>query len=305
MSVKRNPDPETGVAITECETWDDFIAELRIDEGRYIGGHIYRGHGNADWNLASEFERWLGRQKKGNPERKISEMFSEGALEKFRIRYLSPFMHFARRLPEVQLPPKEDIDTWLALGRHHGLTTPILDWTRSPYIAAYFAAIDTFKIAADEVRLSTAEKYGVDGAKNFCATSFESAVAGLGGPMAIPNEPFVIWALSCHDDIFVEDEFRLLDTPEFRNARLHAQQGLFTYLMHDVHVDLERYLVSRNLGSRLEKFVIPGQEAGTAIHDLNLMGINNAALFPDLAGAALQANMSGSRFNYGQYGRKS
>jgi len=296
MSVLRNSDPETGVVITECETWDDFIAEMRIDEGRYIGGHIYRGHGNVGWNLASVFERWLGRMKQGNPERNVRELFSEGALEKFRTLYLRPFMHFARRLPDAQLPPKEDIDTWLALGRHHGLTTPILDWTRSPYIAAYFAGIDTFKIAADEQRLFIAEKNGVDAAKKYGA-DFESAVTGRGGQIAIPHEPFTIWDLACHDDTFVENEFRLLDTPEFRNARLHAQQGLFTFLTHDVHIDIERYLVSRKLGSRLEKFVIPGQEAGTALHDLNLMGINNAALFPDLTGAALQANMSGSQFN--------
>lgn len=299
MSVRRNSNPETGVVITECETWDDFIAELRIDVGRFGGGHVYRGHGNADWPLASVFERWLGRMKQGNPERNIRDLFSEGALEKFRTLYLRPFMHFARRLPDVQLPPEEDIDTWLALGRHHGLTTPILDWTRSPYIAAYFAAIEAFNIAADEQRLFTAEKSGVDAARKYWS-SFESAVTGRGGQMAIPHEPFSIWALACHNDTFVEDEFRLLDTAEFRNARLHAQQGLFTYLMHDVHIDMESYLVSRKLGRHLEKFVIPAQEAGKALHDLGLMGINNAALFPDLTGAAFQANMSGTRFNFGQ-----
>ncbi len=299
MSVQRNSDPKTGVVITECETWDDFITEMRIDDGRFIGAHIYRGHGSAGWNLASAFERWLGRRKQGNPERNVRELFSEGAFDKFRTRYLGPFMHFARRLPDIQLPPKEDIDTWLALGRHHGLTTPILDWTRSPYIAAYFAAIETFRIAAHEQLLSTAEKNGADAAKKSWP-SFESVMSGGGGQLAFPNEPFAIWALACHGDTFVEDEFRLFDAPEFKNARLHAQQGLFTYLTHDVHVDVERYLVSRKLGSRLEKFVIPGQEAGMVLHDLNLMGINNAALFPDLTGAALQANMSEHRFNYRQ-----
>ena len=268
-----------------------------------MGGYIYRGHGSVGWKLASVFERWLDQMKQGNPERNIREMFSEGALEKFRTQYLSPFMHFARRLPNVQLPSKEDIDTWLALGRHHGLTTPILDWTRSPYIAAYFAATDSFKIAAEEQRLFIAEKHGVDVAKKY-GGSFESVVTGKGGQMAIPHKPFAIWALACHDEIFGEDEFRILDAPEFRNARLHAQQGLFTYLTHDVHIDVERYLVSRGLGSRLEKFVIPGQEAGIALHDLSLMGINNAALFPDLTGAALQANMSGYRFSWGQRKRE-
>jgi len=299
MSVRRNTDSETGVKITECDTWDDFIAEMRIDEGRYVGGHIYRGHGNADWKLSSVFERWLGGMKQDNPERNIRDLFSEGALEKFRTQYLKPFMHYAHRLPDIELPPKEDVDTWLALARHHELISPILDWSRSPYISAYFACIDAFKIAADENRLFIAEKHGTDSAKKYGARFENSA---LGSQMIPPHKPLVIWALACYNEIFVEDEFRLLDTPEFRNLRLHAQQGLFTYLMHDVYVDVESYLVSRKHGVRLEKFIIPGNEAGKALHDLNLMGINNAVLFPDLTGAALQANMSGTKFYFGGRG---
>lgn len=295
MSVRKNTDPETGIKITECDTWDDFIVEMRITVGRFGGTHIYRGHGNADWKLSSVFERWLGGVKQANPDRSLRDLFAEGFLKTFRTGYLKPFMHYARRLPDVELPPKEDIDAWLALARHHELISPILDWSRSPYISAYFACIDAFKTAADENRLILAEKKGVDFAKKY-STRFEDPALGVGSQMIPPHKPLVIWALACYNEIFVENEFRLLDTPEFRNVRLHAQQGLFTYLMHDVYVDVESYLMSRQHGVRLEKFIIPGYEAGKALHDLNLMGINNAVLFPDLTGAALQANMSGTKF---------
>ena len=67
---------------------------------------------------------------------------------------------------------------------------------------------------------------------------------------------------------------------------------MFTRLTHDVHVDLEAYLKARGICKKyLECFVISGQEMGRALYDLELMNITLASVFPDLGGAAVQANM--------------
>src|SRR5688572_26813639 len=82
----------------------------------------------------------------------MRERFPEHALEpgvfqrqlQTRVRKLHIFKENSLGLPGARLAPQHDREWW-ALGRHFGLVTPLLDWTCSPYVAAFFAWVDYLK----------------------------------------------------------------------------------------------------------------------------------------------------------------
>ena len=100
-----------------------------------------------------------------------------------------------------------------------------------------------------------------------------------------------IWRLGITKDLWVDEEFEMLSSLSPVNYWQKAQAGMFTRLTHEDHVDVCSYLGERGLLDLLEKFVIPGNETMKALGDLEAMNIGYATLFPDLRGAALQANV--------------
>lgn len=263
------------VRFVKCDTWDDYIREIReerylaISETEVVSGHgpIFRGHASPEWRLSSRLERALIpqseiRDENGEVEntnfRKMNGLqwydnLCQELLTKF-VENAAGLKDFPRNLPISE--------TW-ALGRHYGLLTPYLDWTESPYIAAFFAFSELYK----KLEFNSS-----------IYTSFDDGFVR-------------IWALRLWGELEKKDEFSVIYVPRYFGSRIWAQSGLFTNLRSQEFVDLESYLLSQELGHYLECYELPYSSAHTALRDLEQMNLTFSSLFPDLTGAAQQANI--------------
>jgi hypothetical protein len=100
-------------------SFEEFHA---IVKNHHESKYVFRGHSNAEWPLLPKVARnvFLGGYKKGLTEKVMLDSW--------------------KRYSEHQLvnKPIDDWD-WLTLAQHHGLATRLLDWTKNPLVALYFA----------------------------------------------------------------------------------------------------------------------------------------------------------------------
>jgi len=97
---------------------------------------VYRGQANYDWPLRSS----LNRLQQRFPNRKNMT----GQPPCFSCPPLTDKQHLdafkrALRGRRGQNPKSLNDDGYWALGQHHGLATPLPDFTRSPFVALFFA----------------------------------------------------------------------------------------------------------------------------------------------------------------------
>jgi hypothetical protein len=93
-----------------ADSWHEGLARHRSD-------FVFRGEASTDGQLITSLQRLAGDRVEVEP------------------HLLRSFRKYAQR-SEV---PEDTMWHWLALAKHHGLPTRVLDWTYSPYVALHFA----------------------------------------------------------------------------------------------------------------------------------------------------------------------
>ena len=119
------------VKTTAYKDWADFFKKF-LPKYSALSGEtrvqlVFRGHADSRWPLLTSLDRV----------RKFSNAAEREQCLQLLIR------HFRQQARSVvaDLRPETELE-WELLGRHHGLPTSVLDFSHSPYVAAYFAFAD-------------------------------------------------------------------------------------------------------------------------------------------------------------------
>lgn len=129
-------------------SWSDFAnsmeSKLNRDSREIVYPEYYRGQANSTWKLKTSLERSTGTNLEISSYYKMIEEI-EPTIETFTGKKweLPGCDEFIRNLSKIR-DPKINLATlqYMAYLRHFGFPSPFLDWTYSPFVAAYFAFRD-------------------------------------------------------------------------------------------------------------------------------------------------------------------
>lgn len=252
------------VPVTRLESWREYTELLEHDFFNRPNVQLaFRGQRRFDWELAPS----LGRLAANGI---VTEILANEQLGLFRkaIR--------GRILDHSLLEDGPEDDELWSIGQHHGLMTPMLDWSYSPYVGLFFA------FEKEDKNDENDNPYRV--------------VYAL-------NKTFV-----SNDDVC--PEIRVFEPKKDDYGRLVSQAGLFTFSPYDSTIEnkLADVLSSEDFkdgdlaeateqeqASILAKYIckiyIKNENQSGCLKYLRRMNVHHGSLFPDVQGAANFCNI--------------
>jgi hypothetical protein len=222
--------------------WEDYKTYVAHLEGRR---YLFRGQ-TEPWRLRTSFHR-TGRAD----------------LTRFLLEDVQGLhKHLSARTRHVfNLEIPNENGAFFNLVQHHGYPTPLLDWTYSPYVGAFFA---------------------YRGISNSAA-----AVAEINAKVRVLVFDQAQWKTDWRQSVQVLNAGPHFSIGEFlaiENERMIPQQGASTVTNLD---DIETYIKSKETGGKayLSAIDLPVQDRQQVVRELGYMGITAGSMFPGLDGA--------------------
>lgn len=277
-------------------SWEEFVGWV---EATRANEFLFRGQPQRYGTLESTFLRIL-RAAGGHCE--LERPRIDAIEEDLLARFVRTAPLHLQEMPMQRLAllsdPKRDILLWWGIMQHYGAATRVLDWTVSPYVAAYFAVEKDFTepgevLGYDKRKLEEFWQPAIDAGK-----MRQRADSKRGGfPRGLED--------------FQRNGLRINGVPvlqhfihNMQTARMAAQQGVFTVCtdVYQDHAELLRRLLGRQAeDGAYRRAIIPAQYKIEFLDRLSYMNITGVSLFPTIDGvgrstaAAARINLALSR----------
>jgi hypothetical protein len=246
--------------IIEINDWNEF--KLLVSDEK-MPSWIFRGQSDSNWQIISSLSRYFQDFKVhpdswSHQEERLLRIFKRKAYH-----YLE------------DVPKDSDSFEWLSIMQHFGTPTRLIDFTFSPYVAAFFALQKT---------------------KTDCAVwalfpprfDCEAEIKLRNGRIINPKD---LWLRveNNYQKYFLPgtESILIMGEPERMNQRLIAQAG--TFIIPGVlnksaeEIVLDNYIDGENA---IKKFVLKKSIRDVALKDLYRSNITEATLFPGIDGMA-------------------
>ena len=246
-------------------TWSDWhtfvVAASQVSPTSAGSHYLFRGQSDAAWELRPTLLRRVG----ADTSRRQALSIEQAALSEFRSQ---AHLHLESTIlpPEFPEPP---LPEWWALMQHHGAPTRLLDWTYSPFVAAYFAAE-----RHDDRDGAVFVVHGVSALAPFRQAYGNGSRISNSELVSSDTKPVLMFW-----------------TPGKRSQRLVAQQGTFSLSVdvlgvHDEQISAScaTALIDQPAKLLFEKWLIPAQNKDSFMRGLRAMNITAHSLFPGVDG---------------------
>jgi hypothetical protein len=243
-------------------TWEQFTEEVerlyrdhasKQTPGAYISNLLFRGHGDSTWRLETTLERVMSDQLSLVDYYRIIHSIQPRLETLAGMKWETPTVSNYDMWARTLRPLSEG--EWLAVSylaylRHHGFPSPLLDWTRSPYIAAFFAFRQLVK-SATHVSIWTYLEWANS---HKSATTGQPEIRGIGSHFSVHKRHFM-----------QQSEYTVCTVDHSKGICYAKHQDVFDRAEDDQDL--------------LWKFNIPVSERTEVLKQLNKMNINAFSLF--------------------------
>ncbi len=293
-------DCKNGIWTVECDSWEEFEKRTKeYEEYKYVWRGqscdkallptIYRGYNTPD---DKNIEQHLNQFRKDMPGADALREFLYQARKNRTPEFEEALTEYYNMIhPKTYAnDPKENYvedfinDIYWAIGQHHELKTPILDWTMDPYRALFFAFCERKEKDDKRVVIGLAEK------------------SRLLLENRRPKKRYIEFLANLDFVQMILDSSR--SPPDLKKrirsmfGRITAQKGLFTRTLYNEDIEehiKECYSVYKKRRKEeivfLTKILIPNGVRKDFLEKLEGKKITYKTMFPDLKGAALHCNL--------------